>query len=867
MELNSFLTEEIEKKLNSHPDIKNIFLNLINDNNKLIKENNELKSKINLNKSELDNDFNQYLLSEKIVDNMPAMLWITDKDGQCTYINKQWCDYTETTLEENLGAGWLKYIHPEDLEKSGNIFIDANKKQTAFSLLYRLRRNDGEYRWAIDSGLPKFDEEGNFAGYNGIVTDIHDIKIVEDDFKKNEQYLESKIRERTLELENERSALRELFINTPAIICILRGPEHVFEFTNPGYQRLYGYRQLDGLPIRQALPEIEGQGFFELLDDVYNSGKSFIGKEMQAFVDSNNNGILEELYFNLIYHPIFDKNNKSVGITVFAFEITEQVMARKKVEELNKELTASEAKYKALSESLEIQVQERTEELSKANKQIELERQKLHSIFMAAPAAISIVYGPDYIYSLVNSSYSNLIGDRDYIGKKLLDIVPEAENQEIMKVLDNVYKTGVAFIGKEYPVMLDSEGTGNLKTYYFNFIYQPIFDSNKNVEGIISFGFDISESVLARKNTEYLLEQLNIEKEALKNSEEMFRFLANNIPQFVWIANSKGKLEYLNQRWYDFTGLSFENTKNIGLSKILNPEQVDEIYNKWNHSMKTGEPYEIECQYKNVNDNKYYWFLTQAMPLRNENNEIIKWFGTSTNINHHKEIERKLRTVNEELNSFTYIASHDLQTPLRTISSYLGLIQRRLKNKLSEEESNLLNIVLNANGTMKTLIEDLLAYSKSGSEQKNLHKIDLNNVIKDVLLLLDDSIKTTNAKIMISKLPLVNANYSQMIQLFQNILSNSLKYVSSDVEPIINISCETKDNCYFISITDNGIGIETEYYERIFEPFKRLHGPEKYTGSGIGLATVKRIVENHNGSINVESKLGKGTTFIICFKI
>lgn len=719
--MDNFLKQEIMTKLDLEPDLKELFLSLQKENEKLSKENIELKSKSNILISENIKSNQHKLEPERLIDNIPALLWVTDKDGQCTYINKQWCNYTGTTLEENLGTGWLNSVHPDDLEKSGQIFIDANSKQVPFSLIYRLRSRHGDYRWAIDSGMPKYNN-GVFSGYNGIVTDIHERKIAEDKLKENEQNLEIKIKERTTELENERTALRELFYNTPAIIAILRGSDHVFEFTNPGYQRLYGYRPLDGLPIRKALPEIEGQGFFELLDDVYQNGKTFIGKEMQAMVDSNNNGLLEELYFNLIYHPIFDKKNKSVGITVFAFEITEQVKARKKVEELNKELKESESNYKALAESLEIQVQQRTKELSN-------------------------------------------------------------------------------------------------------------------------------------------------EKESLKKSEERFKFLADNISQLVWVTDSQGKSEYFNQRWYEFTGLKHEDLINQGWEKIVSPDQIDLIKNKWSQSLKTGDPYQIESKYKNIKDGKYYWFLVQAVPLKNDQGEIIKWFGTSTNIDYHKEIERQLRLVNEELNSFTYIASHDLQSPLRTVSSYLGLIQRRLKDKISEDEKSLFNTVFNANNTMKVLIEDLLAYSRSGVEKKNIHKVDLNIVIKEVLLLLDNQIKDTQANINISNLCIINANYSQMIQLFQNIISNSLKYIDKDIQPIIDIKSEKKMNYCLISISDNGIGIKEEYFSKIFEPFKRLHSSDKYSGSGIGLATVKRIVENHNGFIWVESEVQKGTTFKISFPI
>lgn len=697
------------------------------------KKNEELSRKIYFlennsqnNDTGLSTDIDQEYF-KSLSDNIPVLVWATNANAECTYINKQWCDYTNTTLEENLGMGWLNCVHPEDLEQAGKIFLEANEKRMPFELLYRLKRYDGEYRWSIDSGLPRFDKNKNFLGYLGTVTDIHQVKTAEDILKENEQLLEIKVQERTIELENERSALRELFFNTPAIICILRGPEHIFEFTNPGYRKLYGFRPLDGIEIRKALPEIEGQGFFELLDDVYQNKKPFIGSEMQAMVDSNNNGVLEELYFNLIYHPIFDKSGNSVGITVFAFEITEQVRARKEVEKLNDELKKSETKYRNLAESLELTVQERTRELLEANKKIKYHSNKLNNLFMNAPAAISIFHGPKYEFELVNSFYRALIGNREYIGKTVEDIIPEVKEQGLIDILDNVYKTGLPFLGNEYPVMLDRKGNGEMETVYFNFVYQPIFNSENKVEGISTYAFDVSSQVIARKEIEKLVKEL---------------------------AES-----------------------------------------------------------------------------------------------------------NQELERFNYIASHDLQSPLRTISSYSKLLQRRYQNQLDDKADSFLETIISASISMKNLIDDLLNYSKVGKEEGRYKTIDLNELIKDIINANKVYIEENRAVINTHTLPKINAEYTQIFQLFQNIINNSIKYKNQNDDPIINISANKVNDKWQFSISDNGIGINKEYFIQIFEPFKRLHNKEEYSGSGIGLATVKKIISLYNGKIWLESEEGKGSTF------
>jgi len=220
----------------------------------------------------------------------------------------------------------------------------------------------------------------------------------------------------------------------------------------------------------------------------------------------------------------------------------------------------------------------------------------------------------------------------------------------------------------------------------------------------------------------------------------------------------------------------------------------------------------------------------------------------------------KLTSSNKEMEQFAFIASHDMQEPLRTISNYIGLLQNQYKGKLDKDADRYLTSISGATVRMQSLIRDLLEYSKIGNYKKNV-VIDCNLLLKDVLNDMNESIEESGAKIHSEQLPIINGNLSAIKSIFQNLISNAVKFKKKDVHPIINISAELKHNEWFFTIKDKGIGIDKKYYDKIFVIFQRLHTNAEYTGTGIGLAHVKKIIELHGGKIWFESEPGKGTTF------
>ena len=226
----------------------------------------------------------------------------------------------------------------------------------------------------------------------------------------------------------------------------------------------------------------------------------------------------------------------------------------------------------------------------------------------------------------------------------------------------------------------------------------------------------------------------------------------------------------------------------------------------------------------------------------------------------------KLKRSNSELEQFAYVASHDLQEPLRMISSFLQLLQMRYSGQLDSDADEFINFAVEGAKRMQNLIQDLLAYSRVTTKGNEFKDIKMEEALEQALVNLKMSIEENNANITHDPLPIITADYSQIIQLLQNLIGNSIKY-RSDKIPEIHISAQEKDNDWIFSVEDNGIGIDPQYSDQVFQIFKRLHTNEEYKGTGIGLAITKRIIERHSGRIWVESELGKGSKFYFTIPI
>jgi PAS domain S-box-containing protein len=253
--------------------------------------------------------------------------------------------------------------------------------------------------------------------------------------------------------------------------------------------------------------------------------------------------------------------------------------------------------------------------------------------------------------------------------------------------------------------------------------------------------------------------------------------------------------------------------------------------------------------------------------LRDASESIIGFSTISQDITERKHAERKLKMTahdlklkNEELKQFAYVASHDLQEPLRMVSSYVQLLKRRYEGNLDSEADEFIRYAVEGSNRMQLLIDDLLAYSRIGTQSGGRDRVDSEKVLETVISDLHFMIREYRADITHDPLPVIEAERSQLSELFQNLISNAIKF-HGEAPPHVHVSAVRHDDAWVFSVRDNGIGIDPKYFNRIFVIFQRLHTRREYPGTGIGLAICKKIVEHHGGQIRVESKPGEGSVF------
>jgi PAS domain S-box-containing protein len=373
----------------------------------------------------------------------------------------------------------------------------------------------------------------------------------------------------------------------------------------------------------------------------------------------------------------------------------------------------------------------------------------------------------------------------------------------------------------------------------------------KNAHGVI-----IGASKIARDITE----TKRVQKK-LMESEGRFRQLADTMPQIVWTAGPDGNVDYYNERWYEFTGRSRVPLGDASWESILHPQDLQRTRETWYAAIQSGEPYNIEYRFLDRPEHGWRWFMGRALPVRDAAGQIVKWFGTCTDIDEQKRVEQQLRQANQDLEQFAFSASHDLQEPLRSVKIYSELLMKRHADKLDGEALKFMGFLRNGATRMETLIRDLLTYTQVAKFDRPAEIVDANEALEAALANLSGAIAESGAEVTRGPLPSLPVNSTHLQQLFQNLIGNAIKYRSPERSPAVRVWAEQQSEDWVFSITDNGIGIDPQYKEHIFGLFKRLYSSDEYSGTGIGLAISQRIVDRYHGRIWVESELGQGSTF------
>ncbi|MCW2119688.1 PAS domain-containing protein [Flavobacterium sp. 7A] len=632
--------------------------------------------------------------------------------------------------------------------------------------------------------------------------------------------------------EESEKRFRDAVQQAPTAMVIFKGMNHVVETVNKSYLELVDRKEENflGKPLFESLPEAEA-AVGSIIENIYKTGEPFYGYEFPLTLKRFGQEALT--YFNFVYHPL-KENDKVNGIIAVATEVTATVIAKK-------ELEKNEQKLQVIINASELGV---------------WELDVLTDVTTISDRALEIL---------------GIDNDKNIAREELLRNLHPDDKDKREAAFQKAYRTGIL----QYEVRMII----NNQIHWIEAKGKVFYDSDNYPIRMLGTLRDISE-------------ERNFQTQLLER-EQKFRLLADSMPQFIWTADPEGNLNYFNQSVFNFSGLTHEEIIKTGWLEIVHLDDREENIQKWKESITTERDFLIEHRFRK-SDGTYRWQLSRAIAQRDSDGKITMWVGTSTDIQDQKiftnELEKKvsertkelyqkndaLEKMNKELQSFAYISSHDLQEPLRKIQTFATLINDREAPNLSQSGKDKFKRMQNAANRMQNLIQDLLAYSRTSVQERKFEKTKLSIIINEVQEDLQEELSLKKAEITVNKDCEIKVIPFQFRQLLFNLVSNSLKFAQENSPPKIAIICEiatgeelqqeqlVPENKYCrISIKDNGIGFEEEYNEKIFEVFQRLHGKEKFEGTGIGLAIVKKIVDNHNGFISAKGIHNQGATFTI----
>jgi PAS domain S-box-containing protein len=477
--------------------------------------------------------------------------------------------------------------------------------------------------------------------------------------------------------------------------------------------------------------------------------------------------------------------------------------------------------------------------------QVKAERQRLHDLFMEAPALIAVLRGPTHVFELANPIYLQAVGKSpEILGKSIRAALPELKGQGFYELLDRVYATGESIKGDEIPIKHLRGGEGALEDIYVNFVYQPSRDASGAVDGILVHAVDVTESVRARQRIE--------------ESEERFRTLADNMSVLAWMADPSGAIFWYNQRWYDFTGTTPEEMLGWGWKTVHHPDHLERVVEKFIACVQAGEVWEDTFPLRGK-DGEYHWFLSRALPITDEAGKVVRWFGTNTDVT-------EQRRLDQQKDDFISIASHELRTPVTSLKMSAQLLARRFRTSGDTRSAENLERMDRQLNRLTKLIGDMLDQTRieRGKLQLEPEPCEYSALVTEVI---EDVQSTAPRHVIVWEgMPAitVTADRQRIGQVLTNLLTNAVKYSPEADKVVVTAAIEGDE--LVTRVRDFGIGIPAEKQAQVFDRFYRVEGAdgpehESFPGLGLGLYISAEIVRLHGGRIWVESQEGTGSTF------
>jgi len=849
-----------------------------------------------------------------LANNMPQLAWMADEKGSIFWYNDRWFEYTGSTLQEMSGWGWRKALHPDHVQRVVDKITHCFQMGQDWKDTFPLRGKDGTHRLFLSNAVPIRNPQGKVLRWFGTNTDISESK---ESGAKYRGLLEAapdamvvvnqsgEIVLLNVQAEKQFGYHRNELVGQPVKNIIPRGfaerlvadgtrsaAEALAQQIGTGIELIARRKNGSEFPIEIMLSPLESAEGILVTAAIRDISVRKEAEKHLALMEGRYRGLLEaapdamvvvnpggkivllnvqaEKQFGYRRDELVGQQVKNIIPEGFAERLiadglrsVEDALAQQigtGIELIARRKNGSEFPIEIMLSPLEsaegILVTAAIRDISvrkEAEKHLALMEERYRGLLEAAPDAM-VVVNPRGDIVLLNVQAEKQFGYRrdELVGQKVKNIIPEGFAERLVAdglrsaedALAQQIGTGIELIarrknGTEFPIEI---------------MLSPL---------------DSAEGILVTA----AIRDISVRKEAeehLARMEGRYRGLLEAAPDAMVVVNQAGDIVLLNvqaekQFGYHRDELVGQRMKNIipaGFAERLIADALRSAEDALAQQIGTG--IELTARRKDGSE-----FPIEIMLSPLESAEGILVTAAIRDITMRKVAEahllykvEELNRSNEELGQFAYIASHDLQEPLRMVASYTQLLARRYKGKLDSDADEFITFAVDGANRMQRLIQDLLAYSRVGTKGKELLQTSSEDALERSLLNLRAAIADSGALVTHDPLPSVLADEMQLVQLFQNLVGNAIKYQRAGT-PKIHISASKNGGTkWTFSVRDNGLGIDPQYFERIFVMFQRLHKREEFAGTGIGLAICKKIVERHGGTISVESQPGQGSNFL-----
>jgi PAS domain S-box-containing protein len=740
-----------------------------------------------------------------LIENISDQISLVDITGKIIYASPSVSKILGYSLDEFIGKNIYEFINPEDKKAAEDLFREvlSGEGKIVNNIQFRIKNSDDIWLWHETTAHNLISD----PAIGAIVLNYRNIT----ERKKAEA-----------EILLQKSYFQQLFENSPEGIVVLDKDDKILN-ANKGFERMFQYSASE--IIGKTLNDIIVPG--SMLEQATQMTLFVLKGEIihRETVRKRKDGSTVEVA--VLAYPITTEDNQ-IGVYGIYSDITER-------KETEKALRNSEERYRAFVKQSTEGIW-RFEFLEPVSTKLPIDDQIKNIFRYGYLAECNDVFAKMYGYETAG----DIAGAR--IGELLIETEP--------KNIDYIRKSIMGGYKIDNIESVELDKNGNRKIFMNNLV--GIVENDMLIR-MWGSQRDITESKKAQ--------------EELSKTQFRLATLLKNLQDVVLYETGAGK-EFMSENVYEMLGYPAELfTDRTFFKTITHPGDWKNIEDKTKEWHKSGSLGVLNLEFRvRKADGRYIWVEDHMIKVRSNGDSHMA--GVLINITEHKTTEEKLKLLaeklsesNKELEQFAYVASHDLQEPLRMVASYIQLLQRRYKSNLSAEADEFINYAVDGVVRMKTLINDLLAYSRVNTKVAPIEDVDLNKVIELNLKNLAATIQETGAVVNYENMPTIRANKSQINQLFQNLVSNAIKFRKPDTRPEVNITARHEGDEWLFTVSDNGIGIDKEFSDKIFIIFQRLHNSSEYPGTGIGLAICKKIVEKHGGHLWVESEPGKGSTF------